>query len=321
VNWWSDKTVLVTGGMGFLGRHMRNHLLELGASRVAAARRADYDLTDTRAAEALVARVQPHVLVHLAARCGGIKANADAGPAMFRDNMRMGINTMDAAALNGVEVFTYVGTVCSYPGLARVPFEEDALWLGLPDPSNAPYGVAKRALITYAVGLAARRAFKLAVVLPANLYGPGDNFDPDTSHVIPALVRKFVEAAGAGAAMVTLWGSGRATRDFLHVRDAARGIAMAARRAWDCHEATPINLGTGREVSVRELAGMVANAAGYDGVVEFDPARPEGQARRCLSTVRAKQLLGFRAQIRLEDGIHELVDWWRASAGSGQPGP
>ena len=302
--------VLVTGGRGFLGRVVCRRLTEAGAARVLAPTHAEVELRDPGAVETAFRSAKPDVVVHLAARVGGIGANQRRPGTFFRDNLLMGVNVLDAARAAGVKRLVVVGTVCAYPKFTPVPFQETSLWDGFPEETNAPYGVAKRAL---QVGMAAyRQEFGLggAYLLPANLYGPHDDFDYETSHVIPAMLRKCEEARAAGRPEVTLWGTGTPSREFLYVEDCAEAIVLAAAKVDDPE---PINLGTGREVTMRELARLVAEAVGFQGTFRWDASRPDGQPRRALEVSRARARLGWSPRTRLEDGLKATIEWYRAN--------
>lgn len=257
---------------------------------------------------------KPDILVHLAARVGGIGANMENPGAFFHDNMAMGLNVLDEARGYGkLGKLVFIGTTCSYPKFTDVPFKEDTLWDGYPEETNAPYGVAKRALLAMCWGY--RRQYDLNVVylIPANLYGPGDNFDPSSSHVIPALIRRFLEAKGRGDPVVTVWGTGRASREFLYVDDAADGIILAAEKYG---KKEPVNLGTGHEITIRDLVEKIKVATGFQGGITWDPSKPDGQPRRCLDTSRAAQEFGFRAKTRFEEGLQRTVSWYLLHKGN-----
>jgi GDP-L-fucose synthase len=301
------KKIMVTGGAGFLGARVVNQLRSHGYSDIVVPRRQQYDLTEQTQVRELIKNAQPDLIIHLAAVVGGIGANQDAPGRFFYENMMMGVMLMEEARLQGIEKYLTVGTICSYPKFAPVPFKEDDIWLGYPEETNAPYGLAKKMLLVQSQAYRSQYGFNAIYLMPVNLYGPGDNFDERTSHVIPAMVRKFFEAKQARASQVVLWGDGSATREFLHVDDAARAIVLAAE---NYNQALPINLGSGIEISIRDLASLIAKAVAYEGEIVWDKAKPNGQPRRQVDTSRAKQLLGFEAQIKLADGINGIVEWY-----------
>ena len=307
------KRVLVTGGNGFLGRHVLARLPAAGCAQVLAPSRQRLDLLEPAAVVAAFRDARPDVVLHLAANVGGIGANQRRPGTFWHDNLLMGVNVLEASRLSGVRRLVVVGTVCAYPKFTPVPFREQDLWSGYPEETNAPYGVAKRAL---AVGMDAyRREFGLdgAFLLPANLYGPGDHFDLETSHVIPAMIRKCVEAVDAGSDTVVLWGTGTASREFLYVEDAAQAVVKAAARIDD---PAPMNLGTGEEVTMRDLAVRVAAATGFTGRFRWDASRPDGQPRRSLDTTEAARRMGWPAPTPLAEGLRATADWYRVSRGS-----
>jgi GDP-L-fucose synthase len=304
-----DKRIVVTGGTGFLGSSVVEKLRARGCRQVFAPRSAEYDLRDAQAVERLYADARPHVLIHLAAVVGGIGANRANPGRFFYDNAVMGIQLMEHARRSGVEKFVAVGTICAYPKFTPIPFKEEHLWDGYPEETNAPYGLAKKMMLVQAQAYRAQYGFNAIYLLPVNLYGPGDNFDPESSHVIPALIRKFVEAKEGGQAEVILWGDGSPTREFLYVEDAAEGILLASER-YDGGE--PVNLGTGREIMIRDLAEVIAEEVGYRGCFVWDETKPNGQPRRCLDVTRAKELFGFQARHDFRDGISKTVRWFMA---------
>ncbi len=307
----SSSRILVTGGNGFLGRHVVAELTRRGYTGVSAPKSTELDLRDRAAARRAVNGAE--IVIHLAARVGGIGLNLERPGELFFDNAIMGIQLMEEARLAGVAKFVAVGTVCAYPKETPVPFREDDLWDGYPEATNAAYGLAKKMLLVQAQAYRRQYGFNAIYLLPANLYGPGDHVDPSRSHVIPALIRKFRHARERGDRSVEVWGSGKATREFLHVEDAARGIVFAAERYGG---AEPVNLGTGREISIRELAESIAGIVGYEGAIVWDRSRPDGQPRRRLDTSRAKRAFGFEAQIDFVDGLRGTVDWYIAEHGS-----
>ncbi len=303
----SRARLLVTGGAGFLGRHVVSGLKSRGARSIFVPRSRDYDLRDREAIRRCLEDAHPSVVIHLAAVVGGIGANRANPGLFFFDNAIMGIQLMEEARLAGIRKFVTVGTVCAYPKYTPVPFREDRLWDGYPEETNAPYGLAKRMLLVQGQAYRQQYGFNAIYLVPVNLYGPGDNFDRDTAHVIPAVVRKCVEARDSGAAAIEAWGTGLVSREFLYVEDAAEGIVLAAERYED---AEPMNLGSGREIRVRDLVGLIAEKTGFAGAVRWDASMPDGQPRRCLDTSRAWEALGFRASTTLEVGIDKTVRWF-----------
>jgi GDP-L-fucose synthase len=302
----SGATVLVTGGTGFLGRHVSDELSRAGA-RVEPVGRAGYDLRHRAEIDRMLAETRPDAVVHLAAVVGGIGANR-AHPGQFLyENAIMGLELLEACRVAGVAKTVIAGTVCAYPKHTPVPFREEHLWDGYPEETNAPYGLAKKLLLAQAQAYRAEYGMNAIYLLPVNLYGPGDNFDLETSHVIPAMIRKFTEVRATGATAVTLWGDGSPTREFLYVEDAARAFRLALER-YDGAE--PINVGSGEEISIKDLAGVVAEAAGYRGEVLWDRSKPNGQPRRCLDTGRARELLGFQSEVELLEGVARTTAWF-----------
>jgi GDP-L-fucose synthase len=299
-------TVVVTGGTGFLGSHVCDELVRAGA-KVEAVGRARSDLRRRAEIDRMLADIHPDAVVHLAAVVGGIGANR-AHPGQFLyENAIMGLELLDACRVAKVAKTVVAGTVCAYPKHTPVPFREEHLWDGYPEETNAPYGLAKKLLLAQCQAYRAEYGMNAIYLLPVNLYGPGDNFDLETSHVIPAMIRRFAEAHAAGASSVTLWGDGSPTREFLYVEDAARGFRLGLER-YDGPE--PINLGSGEEISIKDLARVVADAIGYRGEISWDLDRPNGQPRRCLDTKRGAGLLGFEAEVALEDGVTQTIAWF-----------
>jgi len=304
------KRICVTGGGGFLGRRVVAALRERGCEDVHVVRKRDYDLVKGADVERLYAEARPDVVIHLAAVVGGIGANRENPGLYFYENLMMGVQLIEGARANGVGKFVQVGTICAYPKFTPVPFKEDDLWEGYPEETNAPYGIAKKALLVQCQAYRDQYGTNAVYLLPVNLYGPGDNFDPQTSHVIPALIRKFVEAAERGAPAVEVWGTGAATREFLYVDDAAEGIVLAAEH-YDGRD--PVNLGSGQEMSIRELAETVAAETGFGGRIVWDTSKPDGQPRRALDVTRAAELFGFRARVGFAEGLRRTVEWYRAN--------
>jgi GDP-L-fucose synthase len=297
---------MVTGGAGFLGSHLVRRLERAGLKPFVP-RRSDYDLTSQYQTARLFERAQPDLVFHLAAEVGGIGAN-QANPARYwYANLAMGLNVLEASRLGGVDKLIIVGTVCSYPARTPVPFREETLWDGFPEETNAPYGVAKRALTMGAAAYRSQYGLNTVYLLPVNLYGPGDNFDPETSHVIPALIRKMTEAVTCSASEVVLWGDGRPTREFLFVEDCAEAIWLAAIR---CNESGPINIGSGEEISIGDLANRIAVLTGFGGRILWDDSRPNGQMRRCLDVSAARDRLGFSSTVGLEEGLKRTIAWY-----------
>ena len=307
------KRICVTGGGGFLGSFVVDKLRERGCREVFVPRKRDYDLTKAEGVARMFADAKPQVVFHLAAVVGGIGANKDNPGLFFYENAIMGIQLIEEARRTGVEKTIVAGTICSYPKFAPVPFREDDLWEGYPEETNAPYGIAKKALLVQ--GQAYRQQFGMNAiyVLPVNLYGPRDHFDPAISHVIPALIKKFEDAIGSGAPVVEVWGTGAASREFLFVEDAARGIADAAEK-YDGAE--PVNLGAGFEITMRDLAELLQKLSGFKGELRFDPTKPDGQPRRCLDTSRAEALFGFKARVSFEEGLKRTIEWYRNNKNS-----
>jgi GDP-L-fucose synthase len=301
--------IVVTGGAGFLGAVVVKCLRSRGYERIFVPRSKEYDLRDQGAITRMYQDFQPRVVIHLAAVVGGIGANRDNPGRFFYDNAIMGIQLMEYARQFQVAKFVAVGTICAYPKFAPVPFKEEDLWNGYPEETNAPYGLAKKMMLVQAQSYRAQYGFNAIYLLPVNLYGPGDNFDLNTSHVIPALIRKCVEAKERNEKQIVLWGDGSPTREFLYVEDAAEGIVSASEN-YDGDE--PVNLGTGKEIPIRELAQMIADEVGFHGEVVWDSSKPNGQPRRCLDTTRAERCFGFRAKFDLRLGIIQTIAWFKA---------
>ncbi|MBI3800479.1 MAG: GDP-L-fucose synthase [Deltaproteobacteria bacterium] len=305
---WAREQVIVTGGAGFLGSYVVKELQERNCRALTVPRNTDYDLTEKEAIIRLYEEAQPEVVIHLAAVVGGIGANRQHPGRFFYDNAIMGIQLLEYARRFGVKKFVIVGTVCSYPKFTPVPFREEDLWNGYPEETNAPYGLAKKMLLVQAQAYRQEYGFNAISLLPVNLYGPGDNFHPETSHVIPALIRKFVSAVRTGQEEVSAWGTGKVSREFLYVEDAARAIILAAER-YD--KPDPVNLGSGMEITIQDLAALIAELCGFHGRLMWDPLQPDGQPRRCLDTSRAEQEFGFRAAMGFREGLRRTIAWYR----------
>lgn len=305
---WQDKRVSVTGGAGFLGSFVIDKLRQRGVKEIFVPRIENYDLVKREDILKMLADARPDMIIHLAALAGGIGANRARPADFFYINLMMGVQLMHEAWLAGVEKFVAVGTICAYPKFTPLPFKEEHLWDGYPEETNAPYGLAKKMLLVQAQAYRQQYGFNAIYPLPVNLYGPRDNFDLETSHVIPALIRKYIEARERGDQQVVLWGDGSPTREFLYVEDAAEGLLMAA-EYYDGPE--PFNLGSGQEISIKDLAHLIARLTGFEGEILWDTSRPNGQPRRALDTSRAQEYFGFRAEMTLEEGIRRTIEWYR----------
>ncbi|MDH5674598.1 MAG: GDP-L-fucose synthase [Myxococcales bacterium] len=304
----AGKRIIVTGGAGFLGSHVVEALQQKGCAEIIVPRSADCDLVEREAVAQLYAEQRPDLVIHLAARVGGIGANQKNPGRYFHDNLQMGVHVIEEGRKFGVGKIVIAGTICSYPKHTPVPFREQELWNGYPEETNAPYGVAKKALLVMAQAYREQYGLNTVVLLPVNLYGPRDNFDLESSHVIPAMIRKCVDAQERGDDEIVLWGDGSPTREFLYVEDCARGLLAGAER-YDGPE--PINLGAGFEISMGDLAALIADKTGFEGALRWDTTRPNGQPRRCLDVSRARELLGFETQVAFEDGVARTIDWYR----------
>jgi GDP-L-fucose synthase len=306
VSFWTDQNVLVTGGGGFLGSFVVEKLKEAGCKNISAPRRSDFDLSKTDNVVRLYEKTGPDLVIHLAAVVGGIGANRKHPGQFFYQSAIMGIQMIEYARRFGVKKFVCIGTVCSYPKFTPVPFKEEDLWNGYPEETNAPYGLAKKMLMVQLQAYREEYGFNGITLIPVNLYGPGDSIDVEDSHVIPALIRKCLEAKRQGQPKITAWGTGRATREFLFVRDAADAIVHAAEKY---NKPEPVNLGSGQEISIRELLYKIKELTGYQGEVEWDVSKPDGQPRRCLDTSKAWKEFGWRSQTGFNEGIRQTVDW------------
>jgi len=304
---WTNRRVMVTGGAGFLGSAVVRQLELAGAEHVSVPRSHKYDLRTRDGVDRALADFGPELVIHLAAIVGGIGANRKNPGRFFYDNAIMGIELMEQARRTGVAKFVAVGTVCAYPKFTAVPFKEEDIWDGYPEETNAPYGLAKKMLLVQAQAYRDQYDFDAIYLLPVNLYGPGDNFDPERSHVIPALIKKCIDARDRGDEVIDVWGTGSASREFLYVDDAAEGIVLAAER-YDGRE--PVNLGVGREITIKELIGVIARLTGFEGEIRWDATKPDGQPRRALDVSRARQRFGFTARTSLEDGLRRTIAWY-----------
>jgi GDP-L-fucose synthase len=308
MGFWDKKRVMVTGGSGFLGSFVVEKLKQRGCGEVFVPRSKDYDLVDSGACKRVYKDARPEIVIHLAARVGGIGANRENPGKFFYENLIMGVQMMEEARLFGVEKFVALGTICAYPKLTPVPFKEENLWDGYPEETNAPYGLAKKMLLVQSVAYREQYSFNSIYLLPVNLFGPRDNFDLQTAHVIPALIRKCIEAVENNAPEITVWGTGRPTREFLFVEDCVEGIVLAAEKY---NRSDPVNLGAGFEISIKDLAGLIARLSGFKGKVVWDTTRPDGQPRRRLDTERAKQEFGFVAKTGFEEGLKKTIEWYK----------
>jgi len=307
MSWWSNRRVTVTGGHGLVGRRVVAMMRDHSPAEIFSFSSKQYDLTRQADVARMFADQRPDVVIHLAARVGGIGANRDNPGRFFYENAIMGIELMEQARRNGVEKYVQVGTVCAYPKFARVPFSEAELWDGYPEETNAPYGIAKKALLVQAQAYRAQYGFNAIYLLPTNIYGPGDNFDPSSSHVIPALIRKCVEAGQQGEPTITVWGTGTPTREFLYVDDAANAIILATER-YDKPE--PVNVGSSEEISIKDLVDRIVTLTGYRGRVMWDATKPDGQPRRKLNAERARREFGFTAQVDFTQGLRRTIEWY-----------
>jgi len=310
--WWRGRRVLVTGGSGFLGSHLVERLRAMGPAEVFVPRRAEFDLTEHADVRRVMDAARPDVVVHLAAEVGGIGANRAHPGRFFYSNIMMGVQLIEEARLRGVAKFVQAGTVCAYPKYTPVPFREEDFWIGYPEETNAPYGIAKKALHVQLTAYRQEYGLNGIYLLPTNLYGPRDNFDPESSHVIPALIRRVLEAKRAGAAELVIWGTGQASREFLYVDDCARALLLAAEH-YD--EPEPVNVGMGREIRISEVAALIAQVVGFEGRFVYDSTKPDGQPRRCLDTSKALALFGFRAHVEVRGGLERTVAWYQANGG------
>ncbi|MFC2072261.1 GDP-L-fucose synthase family protein [Chloroflexota bacterium] len=310
MSWLVNRRITITGGAGFLGTHIVKIMTELGCQNIFVPRSRDYDLVDNQAVKRLYSDSKPDIVIHLAAVVGGIGANRENPGKFFYDNLMMGVQMMEQGRLYGLHKFVAIGTICAYPKFTQVPFKEDELWNGYPEETNAPYGLAKKMLLVQSQAYRQQYGFKSIYLLPVNLYGPADNFDPEYSHVIPALIRKVFDAKDKKEKNIVVWGTGKATREFLYVEDAAEGIILAAEK-YD--KAAPVNLGAGFEISIKSLVELICELTGFDGGIEWDTSKPDGQPRRCLDTSRAEREFGFKAKTDFREGLKRTIEWYKGN--------
>jgi len=307
MSFWRNKKVVVTGGSGFLGSFVVEKLQSAGCDHIFIPRSSDYDLVDMEAVKRLYSDAQPDIVLHLAAAVGGIGANRTHPGEFFYKNLMMGVQMIEEGRLRKIEKFVIFGTICAYPKFAPIPFKEDELWNGYPEETNAPYGIAKKTILVQSQAYRQQYGFNSIYLLPVNLYGPRDNFDLETSHVIPALIRKCVEAKQNGIPEIVCWGDGSPTREFLYVGDAVNGILLASEKY---NREEPVNLGTGVEISIKDLVEKIVQLTGYEGRVSWDTSKPNGQPRRCLDISRAKESFGFQAKVDFDEGLRRTIDWF-----------
>jgi len=308
VNWLATKRILVTGGAGFLGKYLVKKLEQRGCQQIFVPRSKDYNLVEMEAIKRLFEDVKPGIIIHLAAKVGGIETTRKRPGEFFYENLMMGIQLMEQARLFDIEKFVAIGTVCAYPKNISTPFKEEDLWSGYPEETNAPYGIAKKMTLVQSQAYHQQYGLNAIYLLPVNLYGPGDNFDPETSHAVPALIKKCFDAIESGAEEIVVWGTGTPTREYLYVEDAAEGIILATEQ-YDKPE--PVNLGSAFEISVRELVELITKLTGFAGNIVWDTSKPDGQPRRLFDNSKAGKKFGFKAQISFEEGLRKTIDWYR----------
>jgi GDP-L-fucose synthase len=306
---FQSKRIVVTGGAGFLGHYVIERLRKAGATHIDVPTVEQYDLVKMGDIVRMYDDMKPDIVIHLAAVVGGIGANREHPGKFFYENLMMGVQLIEQGRLRGLSKFVAIGTVCAYPKFAPAPFREEDIWSGYPEETNAPYGLAKKMLLVQSQAYRQEYGFNSIFLLPVNLYGPGDNFNPASSHVIPALIKKCVDAIDAGADSIECWGTGRASREFIYAADAAEGIVLATQR-YD--GADPVNIGTGSEITIKDLVEKIAKLTGFRGQIRWDPSKPDGQPRRCLDTSKAKTLFGFQARTSFDEGLKATIDWYRA---------
>ena len=312
MGFWKNKNVTVTGGSGFLGSYVVKKLEERGCRNIFVPRSKDYDLVYYQACEKVYEDSRPDIVIHLAAKVGGIGANRENPGKFFYENLMMGVQMMDLGRRAGIEKFVAIGTICAYPKFTAVPFKEEDLWNGYPEETNAPYGLAKKMLLVQSQTYRQQYGFNAIYLLPVNLYGPGDNFDPKSSHVIPALIKKCLDAIANKSKEITVWGSGKPTREFLYMEDAAEGILLASEKY---NKPDPVNLGAGFEISIKDLVSLIAKLTDFKGRILWDHSMPDGQPKRMLDTSRAEKEFGFKASVGFEEGLRKTVDWYRGVKG------
>ncbi len=309
-NYWKNKRVCVTGGAGFLGSHLIENLKSRGATDIFIPTIEEYNLVEVADIQRMLNDGKPDLIIHLAAHVGGIGANREHPAEFFYDNLMMGVQLIHEAWKRNVEKFVAIGTVCAYPKFTPVPFKEDDIWNGYPEETNAPYGLAKKMLLTQSQAYRQQYGYNSIFLIPVNLYGPRDNFRPESSHVIPALIKKCVEAVAKGEKEVVIWGDGSPTREFIYVEDAAEGIVLAAEKY---NDSEPVNIGSGYEISIRDLSELIARLTGFEGKLVWDTTKPNGQPRRGLDVSRAKESFGFEAKMSFEEGLRKTIDWYKTS--------
>ena len=308
MSYLKDKKITVTGGAGFLGRFVVEKLKSSGYNDIFIPRSRDYDLDNMEDVKRLYADADPDIVIHLAAIVGGIGANSENPGRFFYDNLMMGVQMIEQGRLHGLDKFVAIGTICCYPKFTPIPFKEKDLWNGYPEETNAPYGLAKKMLLVQSQAYRQQYDFNSVFLLPVNLYGPGDNFDPCCSHVIPALIKKCIDAMEQGDDEIVVWGTGKATREFIYAEDAAEGIVLAAETY---NKRDPVNIGAGFEISIQELVELIVKLTGFNGKITWDITKPDGQPRRCLDTSKAEIEFGFKARTGFEEGLKQTIDWYR----------
>ncbi|MCS7228016.1 MAG: GDP-L-fucose synthase [Endomicrobia bacterium] len=308
MNFFENKRVLVTGGAGFLGSFVVDKLKDKGCKNIFIPRSKDYDLVDINAVKKVYEDAKPDIVIHLAARVGGIGANRANPGKFFYENLMMGVQMMEVGRQRGIEKFVAIGTICAYPKYTPIPFKEENLWNGYPEETNAPYGLAKKMLLVQAQAYRQQYGFNAIYLLPVNLYGPKDNFDLETSHVIPALIRKCITAIRENKNEIVVWGTGNVSREFLYVEDAAEAIVLATEKY---NKPDPVNIGSGQEITIKELVNLIAKLTGFKGKIIWDTTKPDGQPRRCLDTTKAYKEFGFKAKTSLEDGLQKTIEWYK----------